>query len=47
MAKLILKEFIDYPNTLHVELGAGCGNFGQKYHSECFLTEKRTETEVK
>lgn len=46
MAK-ILKEFNDNPHILNIELGAGCGNFGHKYHPECFLTEKRTLSEVK
>jgi ubiquinone/menaquinone biosynthesis C-methylase UbiE len=44
---VILKEFNDNPHIVNIELGAGCGNFGQKYHPECFLTEKRTITEVK
>lgn len=35
MAK-ILKEFNDNPHILNIELGAGCGNFGHKYHPECF-----------
>jgi hypothetical protein len=44
---IIHKEFNDNPHIVNIELGAGCGNFGQKYHAECFLTEKRTFTEVK
>jgi hypothetical protein len=47
MSKLVLKEFTDKSNILHIELGAGCGNFGQKYHPQCFLTEHKTETELK
>jgi ubiquinone/menaquinone biosynthesis C-methylase UbiE len=47
MAKLVLKEFIDYPNIKHIELGSGCGNFGQQYHAECFLTENKTEADIK
>ena len=44
---IILKEFNDNPKIVNIELGAGCGNFGQKYHSECFLTDKRMLTELK
>ena len=44
---IILKEFNDNPHIVNIELGAGCGNFGQKYHPECFLTEKRTISELK
>ncbi len=44
---IILKEFNDNFKIVNIELGAGCGNFGQKYHSECFLTEKRTLSELK
>ena len=44
---VILKDFIDNPHIINIELGAGCGNFGQKYHSECFLTDRSSPNELK
>lgn len=44
---IILKDFIDNPNIVNIELGAGCSNFGQKYFPECFITDSRTPNELK
>lgn len=41
---MILKEFEDRLDTLNIELGAGCGNFGQIYYKECFLTDNESVT---
>jgi hypothetical protein len=41
------KEFDDHPEILHIELGALCGNFGQQYYAECFITEYRAEADLR
>jgi len=34
------------PDILNIELGAGCGNFGQEYYPDCFITDKKTQGEL-
>jgi len=36
---MVLKVFDDFPAVLHIELGAGCGNFGLVYFPDCFLSD--------
>ena len=31
--------FMDDKSVLHLELGAGCGNFGKIYYPKCYLTD--------
>lgn len=32
-------EFTDDVKVLHIELGAGCGNFGTMFHPKCYTTD--------
>lgn len=34
------------PDILSIELGAGCGDFGQQYYPDCFITDKKTQEEL-
>lgn len=34
------------PDILNIELGAGCGDFGQQYYPDCFITDKKTQEEL-
>lgn len=36
---LLNPDLVSNPDILAIELGAGCGNFGQRYFPECFLTD--------
>lgn len=45
--RLIAKEIHDNPKILNLELGAGCGNFGQKYYPKCFISDKFNPQELK
>lgn len=45
--QLIAKEIADNPHILHLELGAGCGNFGQKFYPHCFLSDNESKSLLK
>jgi hypothetical protein len=39
MSKLIHKIVDSNPDVMHIELGAGCGEFSSRYYSKSFLTD--------
>ncbi len=38
--------FTDNLQVVNIELGAGCGNFGQIYYPECFITDMETKSKL-
>lgn len=45
--RLIHPDFLGNPQILHIELGAGCGDFGQKFYPECFLTDLKNSNDLR
>lgn len=44
MNKLIAQVVVSKPDVRNIEIGAGCGEFGSQFYSECFLTDLKTKS---
>ena len=44
---LVLEVFDKFAYIANIELGAGCGNFGNTYHADCFITDKEKVAELR
>lgn len=47
LGNLVHADIAKNPNVINIELGAGCGDFGAQFYSECFLTDNMPVTELK
>lgn len=44
---ITLRIFRESPQIVNLELGAGCGNFGERYYPICFLSDAKTPYKLK